>query len=133
MDDKSKDRPEDQPMPTPNQGVDMYTLVCADLRRAHSSNAVAWRVIEGLEKRRALGISRYGVALQAFNGRDGGQDLLEELQDASVYAMQCIQECRPYLTKGRYELTRLVVIYDKVLDALLELTAIRAEQASQHE
>jgi len=64
-----------QAMPVPNGHTDIQTLV-----------------IRELEQRRQLGIERYGTALQPFNGRDGLQDLYEELMDGMVYVRQEIEE-----------------------------------------
>jgi hypothetical protein len=65
---KKHDRPEDQPMPTPN-----------DRKVAHQI------LIEMVQGRLDLGISRYGTGLQPFNGRNSTVDALEELVDLAVY------------------------------------------------
>jgi type I site-specific restriction endonuclease len=70
-----KQRPGDQPLPTPNDSADIQSLVIADI--------VA---------RRELGRQRYGTALQAHNGRDVERDLYEELLDAAMYQRQKIEE-----------------------------------------
>lgn len=49
-------------------------------------------VIEDMKERKTLGIRKYGVALQAYNGRNPLQDLYEELLDACAYVKQCIVE-----------------------------------------
>lgn len=63
-----KQRPEDQPLPVTNDYPDIQSQVIADI-----------------EKRRQVGISRYGTALQPHNGRDMLLDLYEELMDALIY------------------------------------------------
>jgi hypothetical protein len=50
------------------------------------------QVIEDILARKELGISRYGTALQPFNGRDAFQDLYDELIDATQYIKQCLVE-----------------------------------------
>ena len=45
-----------------------------------------------MQARKALGVSRYGMALQANNGRDALPDLYEELLDASAYLRQMLYE-----------------------------------------
>lgn len=50
------------------------------------------RLIVKLLERKQVGIERYGVTLQAFNGRNSLQDLAEELQDASIYVLQALEE-----------------------------------------
>lgn len=49
-------------------------------------------LIAEVEKRKTLGLDRYGTILQANNGRDALQDLLDELIDGCVYLMQLIAE-----------------------------------------
>lgn len=64
-----------QPEPTPNNQPAIADLVIADM-----------------EARKQLGIDRYGAPLQAFNGRDGLNDLYEELLDGANYIRQVIEE-----------------------------------------
>ncbi len=68
-------RPGDQQLPEVNDSGFIQDLVIADI-----------------EKRRELGIQRYGTALQPFNGRNALQDLYEELLDAAMYIRQKIEE-----------------------------------------
>jgi hypothetical protein len=75
LDDELRQRPGDQPLPVPNDQEDIQT-----------------QVIRDIEARRELGISRYGTALQAGNGRDALRDLYEELLDAAMYARQLMCE-----------------------------------------
>jgi hypothetical protein len=49
-------------------------------------------VADDMRKREMLGISRYATSLYPFNGRDGLQDLYEELLDACFYIRQVIEE-----------------------------------------
>lgn len=49
-------------------------------------------VIKDIEARKQIGISRYGTALQPFNGRDALQDAYEEAIDLAMYLKQCILE-----------------------------------------
>jgi len=65
----------EQPPPIPNDHPAVVDLVVADMR-----------------ERKALGVQRYGVALQPGNGRDGLRDLYEELLDACCYIRQVIEE-----------------------------------------
>lgn len=67
----TKQRPEDQVLPTPNQYPSVHAQVAADLM-----------------ERERIGVSRYGTPLQPFNGRDADQDLYEELLDAAAYMKQ---------------------------------------------
>ena len=62
-------------MPTVNDRPDIQSLVIADI-----------------EARRLVGISRYGTALQPFNGRNALLDLYEELLDACCYVKQRLVE-----------------------------------------
>lgn len=49
-------------------------------------------VVEDIIERAEMGKKKYGVCLQAGNGRDALQDLYEELMDAVLYAKQAIIE-----------------------------------------
>lgn len=65
----------DQPLPTTND------LPC-----------VQDQVMAFIERRKQLGVDRYGTTLQPHNGRDALRDLLEELVDAVNYTAQLIIE-----------------------------------------
>ena len=49
-------------------------------------------VVADIAQRKQLGISRYGVPLQAHNGRDALQDAYEEALDLAMYLRQAIEE-----------------------------------------
>lgn len=65
----------EQPNPTPNDNPAIVDLVLADL-----------------VERKAEGVRRYGVPLQAFNGRCALQDAYEEALDLAVYLRQVLEE-----------------------------------------
>jgi hypothetical protein len=65
----------EQRMPIPNGRPSIQSLVRADL-----------------ERREQVGISRYGTALQAHNGRDVLRDAYEEAMDLTCYLRQAIEE-----------------------------------------
>lgn len=71
----TKQREGDQPLPVKNDLPFVQDAVIADI-----------------EKRKEIGIQRYGTPLQAFNGRDTLQDLFEELLDGAMYAKQLMIE-----------------------------------------
>jgi hypothetical protein len=70
----------DQALPTPGA-----QSVFAEVRRR-------------LDEREAIGIKRYGVSLQTFNGRDAFRDLEDELLDGLNYATQARMEHRAVVT-----------------------------------
>jgi hypothetical protein len=65
----------DQPPPAPNAGPAISDLVMADLAQ-----------------RKRLGIERYGMPLQAHNGRDALIDAYQECLDMALYLRQAIEE-----------------------------------------
>lgn len=65
----------EQPLPEGNDNLLIHDLVSKDI-----------------QKRKEVGIKRYGQALQANNGRDGLLDAYEEVLDASVYLRQELEE-----------------------------------------
>lgn len=70
-----KKREGDQDLPIINDETDIQTLV-----------------IEDINKRREVGIQRYGTALQPFNGRDALRDAYEEAIDLTMYLKQLMVE-----------------------------------------
>lgn len=81
-----RNRPGDQPLPTPANGPGMHDLVIADLRE--QAGTIWPSIIREMEARRDVGLQRYGQPLQAGNGRDALRDLIEECLDGLVYARQ---------------------------------------------
>lgn len=69
--------PGEQPAPKPTNGTPIWDMVIADM-----------------VKRDHVGRARYGVPLQAHNGRDALQDAYEEALDLVVYLRQVIEERR---------------------------------------
>lgn len=70
-----RQRPGDQPLPVPNDSLDVQSMVIADI-----------------ERRREVGIERYGTPLQAHNGRDALRDAYEEALDLACYLRQVLAE-----------------------------------------
>lgn len=58
----------------------------------NNNPAIVDLVMQDFAERKRLGIERYGVALQAHNGRNMLQDLYEELLDASIYIKGVLEE-----------------------------------------
>jgi len=65
----------EQPAPIPNDRPAIQDLVAADVA-----------------ERKRVGIERYGVPLQAFNGRDALRDAYEEALDLCQYLKQALYE-----------------------------------------
>ena len=58
----------------------------------NNNPAIVDLVLADLKKRKKLGIERYGVALQAFNGRNALLDAYEEALDLCIYLKQALEE-----------------------------------------
>lgn len=71
----TKQRPGDQPLPVSSIAPFSHDLVCIDMA-----------------ERKRVGVSRYGIAHQAFNGRNTLRDLYEELLDACCYIRALLYE-----------------------------------------
>jgi hypothetical protein len=69
----------------------------------NDSPAIADLVIADMLDRKAAGIAKYGVALQANNGRNALVDLYQELLDAVVYTRQEIEERKGVETMRRLD------------------------------
>jgi hypothetical protein len=83
----------DQPLPTPNDDVHIHDLVLIDVA-----------------DRKALGTSRYGTPLQAFNGRNALQDAYEEALDLTAYLRQVSLE-HEVAAMALYELGEILSSY----------------------
>lgn len=70
-----RQRPGDQPQPERNQEPFVQDALVAYI-----------------DRRKAVGIERYGTALQPHNGRDALRDAFEEAVDLAVYLAQVIIE-----------------------------------------
>lgn len=53
---------------------------------------VADELVQFIHARKAVGVERYGTALQPHNGRDALRDAFEEAVDLATYLAQCIIE-----------------------------------------
>jgi hypothetical protein len=58
----------------------------------NKSKPIVDLVIKDMKDRKKQGIKTYGVALQAFNGRDALQDAYEEALDLCMYLKQVMEE-----------------------------------------
>jgi hypothetical protein len=58
----------------------------------NDSPSIQGMVRDDLIAREAIGVSRYGTALQANNGRDALRDAYEEALDLACYLRQAIAE-----------------------------------------
>lgn len=82
----------DQPTPTSSDRPHTHDIVAAALRA--TGHGVDQRIADDIDARKQLGISRYGVALQAGNGRDPLVDAYQEALDLAVYIRQAVEEGR---------------------------------------
>lgn len=58
----------------------------------NNSKPIVDLVMEDMQTRKKIGIERYGVPLQANNGRDALRDAYEEALDLAIYLRQAIEE-----------------------------------------
>lgn len=70
-----RQRPGDQPLPVQN-----------------NERSIQDRVIDDINRRKEVGIQRYGTVLQPFNGRDALTDAYEEALDLAQYLKQLLVE-----------------------------------------
>lgn len=72
----------DEPPPTPNDQPSVWLAIINDMV-PDAGNAP---LIRDMKERHALGIARYKMPLQPFNGRNQLVDLYQELLDGTAYA-----------------------------------------------
>jgi hypothetical protein len=73
--------------------------------------AIAGLVIADIQQRMLLGMERYGVPLQAHNGRDALVDAYEEQLDHVKYLRQEIEERADHRAEGAAEEASLTIAY----------------------
>jgi len=73
-----------EPRPTPNDSAPIVELVLLDVTDP--------LVRADLVARSEIGLERYGVLLQAHNGRDALRDAYEEALDLVMYLRQAVEE-----------------------------------------
>jgi hypothetical protein len=95
----------EQPFPLQNNNASCHDCVTADLVRKGK-----YHIAADIQKRRAIGIQRYGTPLQPHNHRDMTRDAYEEILDFVVYVKGCVLE-----GKKEWEL-----IYEQALLLLIE-------------
>jgi hypothetical protein len=78
-----------EPDPVRTGGPDIWPLVIADIRTRFT---FADHLIEDAEERNRIGTEKYGVPLQARNGRNPLVDAYQESLDLMVYLRQAIEE-----------------------------------------
>lgn len=107
----------EQPKPTPNDEPCIQDIVTSSLRSQAKTNLVDSRlyihVADYIERRKQIGIQRYGTVLQPNNGRDALRDAFEEAADLTVY-----------LTQFAYENIETEGLEDLLTDSFTILTAI---------
>lgn len=108
-----------QPPPVPNGLPHIADLVCADLDAFGYVEAAA-----AVRERKQIGIEKYGTALQPFNGRRAGRDLVDELTDAPQYAKQWLREIA-HANPDDPDLDAIGSIYWRLLQLLSEAEQIR--------
>lgn len=103
----------DQPLPIHHIGVeDIQTKVMRDIvDRFGKYEYIYMGLVEDITKRRAVGIERYGSALQPHNGRDALRDAYEEALDLCMYLKQLIEEGNHFFEE----------VYTQVLNVLFVL------------
>jgi len=79
-----------QPPPEPGKG-DLWQDVMADALRLIDHH-IKYAILADMERRRRVGIERYGTPLQAHNGREALVDAYEESLDLDVYLRQAFTE-----------------------------------------
>ncbi len=77
-----------QPQPVKGTGPLIYLRVRDDM----AANGASIELCALIRARAEVGADKYGVRLQAHNGRDAGRDAIEEAADLCQYLRQCVEE-----------------------------------------
>lgn len=102
-----------QPEPIANQNKPIVDLIVEDIKEISSplqeaTEDYAW-------ERKQQGIEKYGVPLQADNGRDPLLDVRDEIFDTLAYSRQLIEQNQPkYKLIYRLALEMLFYIQEQI-------------------
>ena len=102
-----------QPNPIQNNNIPIVEQVVQELGNFHNQR----EMVELFLDRKELGLQRYGIFLQAHNGRDALVDALEEALDKSLYLKQALEE-------GSEHQHHIWKMYRKELSDISELLTI---------
>lgn len=90
----SDTRDKSQPAPKPGT-VGVVDWIIKEYNLEKDKDGTPWaRVRDLLIQRRAFGVEKYGLPLEAHNGRDSVRDLEEAIVDAFQYSEQALVEGR---------------------------------------
>lgn len=85
-----------EPPPIKSEHPAVWDLVLADIGHPVFVHPMQEKIhkllVEDIKLRDATGAAKYGVRLQAFNGRKSIKDAYEEILDAVVYIRQALYE-----------------------------------------
>lgn len=120
LDDRNiDDRDGAQPSPKPNASTPIVDLVLRDVTDE--------QVKAELRHRAEVGLARYGVKLQAHNGRDALRDAMDEALDLPMYLRQAVEEETDALDK--LELIEMYAIAMRFTVRLRQFIERRARDA----
>lgn len=119
---------EEQKDPIPNKNVAVWDLVLTDfsILPLERDEYVLDKVKDDINLRDNTGKQKYGVRLQAFNGRNALQDVYEEKLDALVYLRQAIEENEISGLSNSFA-SRIRSIYCETLQHCIQLKQILME------
>lgn len=115
----------EQHMPTPNGGPSIPSIVIDEINERTYLGRFRHAVADRVAERQREGIGRYGVSLQAHNGRDALLDLDDEIVDAIQYARQALAELE-HDRPDHQDLPRLRSLYDDLLHMACAVADMRA-------
>lgn len=134
-----------QPSPIPNDKPALWPMVIEDFRNGFMRepemsiegyrNLVS-KIVDDMHARDQFGRNKYGVPLQAGNGRDSLKDSYEELLDAAVYLKQSIEEWEAHaLGTGQFisafckhQKQIAIETYRKILDSIYAIKKLIEER-----
>ena len=106
-----------EPDPVKNLTTPLWECVSSNYTK-DNRHFPYWReVYQDFKERDEFGKLKYGVSLQAFNGRNPKADLRQEVLDSIVYSYQCYIECEDPIKKSNYKTTHqtLITMYENLV------------------
>lgn len=105
-----------EPAPVQNEGHAIWQLVIEDVRIRLPAGPIRDRFVAFAEERDRMGRAKYGMPLQAHNGRDPLADAIQESGDKIAYLAQAVEEGYPVAEYYRREIAdcmSLIAIHEQ--------------------
>lgn len=115
-----------EPPPIPNANRSIHLLALSDIDESIPLDfGPKLRLIFEMQRRAQMGLEKYGVVLQAHNGRNALRDALDEILDLIVYLKQHCEENKTN--------TYVPILYYETIRSALSLVSLMMQLENEND